>query len=361
MVNFYTNFHFMHVSSFPTTRYQGSKRKIIPWIYNNIKDLEFNSVLDMFGGTASVSYLFKKMGKCVTYNDYLKFNYLTGTALIKNNNIKLSKEDVNSLFKGDATGNFINKHFSNIYYLDSENRWLDRISSRIINMNHYSSEILEYKKSIAYYALFQSCLVKRPFNLFHRKNLNLRTNKVERNFGNSTTWEKPFKELFNKFVNEANNAIFDNGHINQVLNLNALDIPPLDYDLIYLDPPYKKKDKGSETTDYIKTYHFLEGLSQYKKWSDWINYGTINLRFKDTYISENFDITNDLEKIFEKFNKSIIVISYKRGGIPSINTIVQKLKKVKKTVYTRSTHYKYALNHQNGDASKNREVLIIGL
>ncbi len=67
-------------TKFPSTRFQGSKRKIIPWIFNVIKDLKFNTVLDGFGGTASVSYLFKKMGKAVTYNDNLKFNYYIGKA-----------------------------------------------------------------------------------------------------------------------------------------------------------------------------------------------------------------------------------------------------------------------------------------
>jgi len=30
---------------FPTTSYQGSKRKILYWFYENLKELEFNSVL----------------------------------------------------------------------------------------------------------------------------------------------------------------------------------------------------------------------------------------------------------------------------------------------------------------------------
>ncbi|MCB9297121.1 MAG: DNA adenine methylase [Lewinellaceae bacterium] len=44
---------------FPTTRFQGSKRKILPWIAESLEELEFETVLDGFGGTGSVSYLFK--------------------------------------------------------------------------------------------------------------------------------------------------------------------------------------------------------------------------------------------------------------------------------------------------------------
>jgi hypothetical protein len=45
----------------------------------------------------------------------------------------------------------------------------------------------EYKRAIAYSALCQACLAKRPYNLFHRANLYMRTQDVERSFGNKTT------------------------------------------------------------------------------------------------------------------------------------------------------------------------------
>ena len=50
---------------FPSTRYQGSKNKILDWISHFTKDLNFNTVLDAFGGTGSVGYMFKKQGKQV--------------------------------------------------------------------------------------------------------------------------------------------------------------------------------------------------------------------------------------------------------------------------------------------------------
>lgn len=39
------------IGNIPSTRYQGSKRKILPWIYDCIKDVGFNTVLDAFGGS----------------------------------------------------------------------------------------------------------------------------------------------------------------------------------------------------------------------------------------------------------------------------------------------------------------------
>ena len=78
----------------PTTRFQGSKRKIIPWIYDKIHELEFETVLDGFAGTGTVSYLFKLMNKTVTFNDIMKSNTNTGISYISNNKITLSKKDL---------------------------------------------------------------------------------------------------------------------------------------------------------------------------------------------------------------------------------------------------------------------------
>jgi len=78
----------------PTTRYQGSKAKLVDWIWENIKDLNFLSALDVFGGTGVVGYYLKQKGKQVFYNDHLKSNYYMGKALIENNTVRLSEQEV---------------------------------------------------------------------------------------------------------------------------------------------------------------------------------------------------------------------------------------------------------------------------
>jgi len=356
----------MNFHNFPTTRYQGSKRKILPWIYDIVKELEFETVLDAFGGTASVSYLFKKMNKSVTFNDMLRFNYLVGKAIIENQKVNVTEEDLQrltSIANDVIYSTFIQENFRGVYYLDKENKWLDRVTSNISQMNHYPERFLQYKKAISFYALFQACLIKRPFNLFHRKNLSIRTRNVERDFGNKTTWEKPFQDCFQRFVKEANKLVFDSGKPCRSINNSILDLDELEYDLVYFDPPYFRKSSTNETSDYLKCYHFLEGLSRYAEWSSFVNYESINLRFKPEYCLVDLKPENmreTIENLFSKFRKSIIIVSYKYGGIPSIEYIRKLLKKFKNNVYTRSKHYKYALNHQNGDAVKNREFLIIG-
>lgn len=351
-------------STFPITRYQGSKRKILPWIYETLKDYEFETVLDACGGSGCVSYLFKKMNKTVTYNDVLKFNHYIGKALIENSKTIMTDDDIKNLLTESPSviyDNTIQKNFKGIYYLTHENRWLDKIANNILQMNHYHGKELEYKKAIAFYSLFQASLIKRPFNLFHRNNLSLRVADVERTFGNKTTWDRSFNFYIKKFIKEVNESIFDNGKKCIAINKSIIDIEP-NFDLVYIDSPYLVKTGNNETSNYLKCYHFLEGIVNYPDWEDMIDYDSSNLRLKCT--NDNiFDLHNihkTFELLLEKFEKSTIVISYKKGGVPSVEFLIKIMKRHKKNVITRSQHYKYALNKQNGDAKKNREVLIIG-
>jgi adenine-specific DNA methylase len=137
--------------------------------------------------------------------------------------------------------------------------------------------------------LFQACLAKRPFNLFHRANFYIRTNSVKRSFGNKTTWERPFSELFRKFVNEYNNAVFLNGKDNRVIGGYDALLAPNSVDLVYLDPPYFSGDDSE--TNYLVFYHFLEGLANYKKWPQMINNNGSGVKIKrmnDTEAIQNF-------------------------------------------------------------------------
>ncbi|HVA98055.1 MAG TPA: DNA methyltransferase, partial [Bacteroidia bacterium] len=223
---------------------------------------------------------------------------------------------------------------------------------------------LEYKKALSFYAVFQASLIKRPFNLFHRKNLNIRTADVKRNFGNKATWEVPFKDYLLKFATEANDLVFDSGNECKALNKSILELDPYGYDLVYIDPPYIRKEGNNESSNYFNCYHFLEGLSNYENWNNLIDYDTNNLKLKNWKDQDDFSkdkIKETFENILYIFSKNKIVLSYKKGGFPSIEFIKKTMQKMGKTVYTKSRHYQYALNHQNGDSKNNREVLIIGI
>ena len=350
------------LNTIPTTRYQGSKRKLLPWIYDAIKDLEFHSILDAFGGSASVSILFKMMGKAVTFNDILKFNSIIGESVISNSQTILTDSDVAFLL--DFTNirgvkkHFIENTFRGIYYLDSENVWLDNIICRINELRLlYEGDVLKHKQAIAYNALFQSCLTKRPYNLFHRNNLNMRTRQVDRSFGNKKTWDTPFVQHFVKFVKEINNAVFDSGITCHVMNNDILDINQA-FDAVYIDPPYIKK---TGTVDYLNYYHFLEGLVNYDSWGSMLDLTSSNKRIAYTFQNQfkPYCGLQTLENIICKFQNSKLIVSYKDGGIPSIGELISVIQQYKRRVVVHKTSYKYALNKNNGD-SNSCEYIIIG-
>jgi len=347
----------------PTTRYQGSKRKILPWIWKHLEDRSFRTVLDVFGGTGSVSYLFKRMGKQVTYNDDMRWNYFVGTALIENDNCRLSEQEIAMLTQpiSDADSAFVTRAFRGMYFKQRENIWIDAIISRLQKITG-SPDALRFKVALGYYGLFQTCLVKRPFNLFHRANLSIRTANVERTFGNKTTWEKPFQKHFRAFVEEANSFIIDGKYQCKAVNHDASNIPKGNFDLIYLDPPYVKCGAINETSDYSRCYHFLEGLARYADWPHLIDYSNrlkaISMPNKSLWIDPKQN-TIAFEQLFEKYAGSMFVVSYKKYGSPSIDTLVRMLKRRGKKVNVHTKHYKYALNQQNGSAKLNRECLIV--
>lgn len=244
------SFLFPEAARFPSTRYQGSKAKLIEWIWGQIADLDFETCLDAFGGTGSVAYRLKQAGKSVTYNDILKFNYHIGEALIANSTVRLSLQDAQTLLHPHSHtqySTFIQDNFHDIYFTDTENAWLDQTIANIGQLD------APYRFGLAFFALCQACIVKRPYNLFHRKNLYVRFADVERSFGNKASWDRPFEEWFPIFVEEANQAVFDNGQVNRALNLDALDVPG-DYDLVYVDTPYIPK--SGVGVDYLDFYHF---------------------------------------------------------------------------------------------------------
>ncbi len=331
------------VPVFPSTRYQGSKYKYVDWIWNNLKNLQFETALDAFGGTGTVAYRLKKEGKKVDYNDILPFNAVIGKALIENDSVFLDECDVNEILKEmdyDEFPHFVENTFKDIYYTDEENRWIDRVSFKIRNIED------EYKRAMAYFALFQACIIKRPYNLFHRKNLYVRVSDVKRNFGNKTTWDTPFEVHFRRFVDEANNAVFESSSKCLSMNSDALTLKS-GYDLIYIDTPYL--NEAGVGVDYADFYHFLNGLLNYENWADMIDYSSKNLRLK-----KSPNVWNDAGKIeiafdelFRHYSESILAISYRSNGFPSIETLVEKLECLGKRVTVhRSSEMKYVLSNK---------------
>src|SRR3569833_3394475 len=133
----------INFKSFPTTRYQGSKRKILYWIHACIKELDFVQVVDAFGGSASFSYLAKKMGKEVVYNDLMRFNFLIGKSLIENQSINISEKDINYVLDNNviAPPKKKQKNKQNKKNQKKKNVWLDKIIKNINSLPSSEDDI----------------------------------------------------------------------------------------------------------------------------------------------------------------------------------------------------------------------------
>lgn len=339
------------VAKFPTTRYQGSKQKFVDWIWECIKDIPFYTALDAFGGTGCVAYRLKQEQKQVTYNDILPFNHIIGKALIENRDTILEDWELEALLKpkaGVEYPHFIEETFKDIYFTDEENHWLDVVSTNIREMSN------PYKQAIAYFALFQSSIIKRPYNLFHRKNLYVRLQEVERSFGNKKTWDTPFEIHFRKFVKEANEAVFDNGEKCRACNQDVFNITA-SYDLVYIDTPYL--NESGVGVDYADFYHFLNGLVNYEHWNESIDYRSKHLRLKRTNSVWNDanHIREAFIRLFRQFQHSILVISYRSNGTPAVEELISMLENEGREVQVyKSMEMKYVLSNK-----QSCEVLLV--
>jgi len=340
-------------AEFPSTRYQGSKAKLADWIWEQIAGLAFSTCLDAFGGTGAVGYRLKQEGKAVTYNDLLRFNYYIGLALIQNSQVRLSFEEVDWLLQRHPEityPHFVQDTFSGIYFTDEENAWIDQT---ITNIRQLADP---YEFALAFFALCQACIIKRPFNLFHRRNLYLRFAEVERSFGNKTTWDSPFEEWFRLFVEEANRAVFDNGQANLAWNCDAVDVPG-EYDLVYIDTPYISRH--GVAVDYREFYHFLEGLTMYDEWGRHIDHRSKHRRLKPepSEWTDKTRIHAAFDRLFRRYQESILVVSYRSDGIPSEAELISLLRRYKRDVHVEHFgQYKYVLSTN----SESKEILLIG-
>ena len=182
---------------FPTTRYMGSKNKLIEYIWAATEGLEFDSVLDLFSGSGVVSYMYKSQGKKVISNDYMAMSAVMTKALIENNRTLLSKEEALALIEEpEEIDSFVQNTFNGIYYSNQDNKFIDIVRTNIKGMEN------EYKKAIALEALIRSCVKKRPRGIF--------TYVGDRYNDGRKDLQKSFKDHFLDAVEDINKAVFSN-------------------------------------------------------------------------------------------------------------------------------------------------------
>jgi len=107
---------------------------------------------------------------------------------------------------------------------------------------------------------------------------------------------------------------------------------------------------------YFEFYHFLEGIVFYDQWPNLIDEKSRHKKIKNgkNEWCNKGEIHQAFEKLFKKFKDSILIVSYRDDGTPTVNELVRMLKKYKKNIELKKLDYRYVLSNGNS-----KEVLIM--
>lgn len=319
----------------------GSKQNILPHIWNAVKHLSFHTVLDAFSGSGCVGYMFKCQGKSVISNDFLQYSYHIANALVANNTDFLTEEDVLMLLEPDPEReDFIQRIFQNLYFSDEDNLFLD---NTVANIQKLTSP---FKQSLALSALNRACIKRRPRGVF--------TYTGNRYDDGRRDLKLSLKEQFLAAIPLLNASIFDNGQNNIAINQDvfSLDIKP---DLVYFDPPYYTTHSDN---DYVRRYHFVEGLCCYWQGVE-ILYHTKTRKLRKYYtpFDSRTEVYPAFERLFQKFSESIIVTSYSSNSLPNKHDLLNMLYAVKRQVEVYEIDHRYSFGtHSHKIGNPNNSV-----
>lgn len=335
---------------YPRFRYMGSKFRLLDWMHEILQELPFDSALDAFSGSGAVSYLLKAMGKQVFTNDSLNFPYVLSQALVQNNATKLEKGDIAFLLSAKATSNkdkFIQDTYSGIFYESSDLIFLDNMWAGLRNLHSPT------KRSLALAALLRSSIKRQPRGVFTVSGIGGKYNDGRRDLRLS---------LKQHFVEQAaiyNDAVFSNGLQNCSSHGSVFSYGRSPADLVYMDPPYVPR---SDDNCYMKRYHFLEGLSCYWQGLEIMQTSKVK-KVKKPYTPFSYrkEAIGAFDNMFRKFADSILVLSYSSNAFPSLDVLVELMKKYKHSVEVMRKPHRYHFGtHETAKRNVVEEYLIIG-
>ncbi|KKL96860.1 hypothetical protein LCGC14_1840270, partial [marine sediment metagenome] len=350
--------------------YVGNKRKLLPFLIQaiNKQGIEYNSVLDLFCGSAYVSMAMKLLDKRVICNDILESSCTNARAFVTNHRDVLTKEEKKYLTSNvrDADPNPV---FNNYKDRFSEAE-IKKINDYRLNVDDLfslctSSPTIWMKRilSVAYLQnyIMEKCFLGGRLNsgqvlakLDHR--LNHKRNQGKEMTFNDIRWTKPI------YPNDPN------CHLS--MNKDAIDLlenynkERLDVGLCYIDPPY-----GGDQSDYAVMYEFFEMLHTLQNreeretplvaYDDWQkeDMRKIAAGKKKFISSKNYE---------EHFDKLIslttqipwIVISYNDTSWGKIDDIRKIIEKYRNRVIIEEVSYSYKYRKQDNNKKDTKEFII---
>jgi DNA adenine methylase len=336
------------MEKFPPTRFMGSKQNLVQYIWGVASQFDFDSVLDLFSGSGVVSYMFKTQNKQVFSNDYMAFSATFAKALIENNNVTLTEDDIQILCDPETPKDyFVSSTFKDLYFSDSDNHFIDTVRANLPRLKN------QYKKALAISSLVRACLKKRPRGIFTYTGFRYDDGRRDLTLS--------LKDQFLEAVQLFNEAVFDNKKINKSRHGDAMTCR-YKADLIYIDPPYYSPFSDNE---YVRRYHFVEGLA--RNWEGVeIQHHTKTKKFKSypTPFSSRKGAYEAFEILFRRYKENIILVSYSSNSLPTKDEMLSLMAKYKKNVDVISIDYRYSFGNQGHKVGDNnnqvKEYLFVG-
>ena len=334
---------------FPSTRFMGSKNKLLNQIWGIASQFEYEDVIDLFAGSGVVGYMFKAQGKSVLSNDYMSMSTVLAKAMIENSGVTLGREAALRLVDEDyESDHFVELTFADLYFSNQENRLIDSIRGGISTIRS------PHKRAIAMSALIRTCLKKRPRGIF--------TYVGHRYDDGRKDLTTSFRQQFINAVEVIDQSVFDNGRINKARNGDAMTMKPVRESLIYIDPPYFSPLSDNE---YVRRYHFVEGLA--RSWEGVeIQEHTVTKKFKSypTPFSSRKGAAEAFDALFKRFRNNILLVSYSSNSQPTMDEMTSIMARYKRHVDVVPVDYRYSFGNQGHKVGDNRnkvqEYLFVG-
>lgn len=337
------------VSKYPSTRYMGSKSKLLKEIWGVASQFKFDTAVDLFAGSGVVGYMFKAQGKAVVSNDYMSLSNVFARAMLENDSETLSTDDAEELLVPKcASDRFVETTFAGLYFTDEENRLIDTLRTNIASIEN------PHRRAIAMAALIRACFKKRPRGIF--------TYVGHRYDDGRKDLLMSFKEQFLEAVGAVNGAVFDNGYEHRTIHGDAMSADVGESGLVYIDPPYYSPLSDNE---YVRRYHFVEGLARNWRGVE-IQEHTKTKKFKSypTPFSSRQGAADAFDTLFRRYKRSVLLVSYSSNSQPTLDEMVSLLSKHKSHVEVLPVNYKYSFGthaHKvGGNKNAVQEYLFVG-
>ena len=213
-------------------------------------------------------------------------------------------------------------------------------------------EMTGYPRDIALSALILSAARKQPRGVFSFVG--------ERYLDQRRDLKLSLAEHFRERVAEYNETVFDMGTSHRAVNGDVFDLDVDSPDIVYLDPPYAPP---RDDADYMKRYHFLEGLSSYWRGVEIMpETKTKKIAKRYTPFAYKRSIEDALTRTFEKFRGAgAIVLSYSSNALPDADRIVELLSATRSSVEVIAIDHRYSFGtHAAATRRSASEYIFVG-